>query len=71
MRAICWIICLIAMLISCPCWAKDGKEAADSSKPLFFEAIKRIALGRIFNDPKAKNVSLSIRPTGASFRISF
>lgn len=63
---------LLLLALSCPCLAREpSKPVPAPAKPAFFASIEQIARGKTFQDPHIRNVSFTLSPMKAGFRISF
>ena len=68
-----WVLLpLLLLALSCPCLAKQRARTAPApAKPAFFASIEQIARGKTFQDPHVRNVSFTLSPMKAGFRIRF
>jgi hypothetical protein len=69
--AVALITALILGLFSSPAaFAKDNGEV-NSQKPELVTSVEKIAKGKTFQDQNSENVSFTLKPTKALFKVSF
>jgi hypothetical protein len=65
------ITALILGLFSCPAAFAKDKGEGNAQKPELVTSVEKIAKGRTFQDQNSENVSFTLSPMKALFKISF